>query len=569
MRFKINKPLLSLATAVMMVTSMFSMLGTSAAAANEITVTADRSNAVEGERFNVTVGYIPNDIGAAGFTINLHFDNTKLNVHIPTENEAAKYNVGSAFSVITNYDYASGVVRIVGADLTSSNITSKTALSLASFDVKNGATGDMDIWVEVETMVSASNGSFVNAPYSAGSVSVKSLAPVTTTTTTTPTTTTTTTVTTPAPETTTTTAAPETTTTTTTTSPETTTVAPETTTVTEAPVATTTTAAAPETTTTTAAPVTTTTTAAPVTTTTTTAAPVTTTTTAAPAVTTSEAEEAPVPDENEAKNTIFAYVQGGTDFNSEQDIQYVIPVSQYVSDRNKHYDVKITVQASGNANAGVGMILDGSYTKQNEKLRTQEEEVWVVEDIVPARLSSDIVVGLYYLKNNSSFAIKDIEFEEIFTPDAAAPEADNTLAPVSIDEPEKNEPQEDTSDELPAPDEISAPDADGTEDAAAQSPDTDPAQPASDIEGANGQAAIGEEQPAVPTPETVSDTPSAEEVENAVIRAAGQASEQPDSNPGTGSHTTRNIIFILCGAEIIWSLFAVIFNKISERKEKE
>ena len=48
MRFKINKPLLSLATAVMMVTSMFSMLGTSAAAANEITVTADRSNAVEG-----------------------------------------------------------------------------------------------------------------------------------------------------------------------------------------------------------------------------------------------------------------------------------------------------------------------------------------------------------------------------------------------------------------------------------------------------------------------------------------------------------------------------------------
>ncbi|MBR1392377.1 MAG: hypothetical protein IJ561_00915 [Ruminococcus sp.] len=563
MRFKINKPLLSIATAIMMVTSMISMLGTSAAAANEITLSCDKSYATEGQRINVTVGYLPGEVGAAGFTLNLHFDNSKLNVHIPTENETAKYNVGSAFSVITNYDYAPGVVRIVGADLTSSNIASATSLSLASFDVKNGTTGDINFWVEVETMVSASNGSFVNSAFSATALTVKSAEPVTTTTTTpttTTTTTTTTTVTTPAPETTT------TTTPAITTSEAVTTVPPETTTTTTTPVTTTppetTTTPAPETTavqTEPAAPVTTEVTTTPTTTTTTT------TTTAAPAPVPAETEE-PSVEEPAAETPIFAYLQGGTDFNSEEDIHYIIPVSEYVTDRDKHYDVKITVQATGNTNAGIGMMLDGSYTKQNEKLRTKDEEVWTVKDIVPSHLNSDIVVGLYYLKNNSEFTINNIVFEEVTPVNAPAEEIEEQI-PEFVEVPSDN----DEEIQLPETADTNAVDDEEAEAPAEQADnDTEPAEtPVSDIEGANGQAAIGEEQPAVPTPEIDTASPAApEDVENAVISAAGEAAQQPDSNPVTGSHTGRNIIFLLCGAEILWSLFALIFNKVSDRKGK-
>ena len=59
MRFKVNKAALSAATAVMMVTSMFTMLGTSASAANEIKLMSDRTTANVGDRINISVGYVP------------------------------------------------------------------------------------------------------------------------------------------------------------------------------------------------------------------------------------------------------------------------------------------------------------------------------------------------------------------------------------------------------------------------------------------------------------------------------------------------------------------------------
>ena len=46
------------------------------------------------------------------------------------------YNVGSKFSVITNYVSSEGTVKIVGANLSSTNITSKTDIALATLLLK-------------------------------------------------------------------------------------------------------------------------------------------------------------------------------------------------------------------------------------------------------------------------------------------------------------------------------------------------------------------------------------------------------------------------------------------------
>lgn len=76
MKLKVNKIALSLAAAALIVTSLLSTV-TSASAANEITLTADKSAVKPGERINVTMGFIPDETGAAGITVNLHYDPTR------------------------------------------------------------------------------------------------------------------------------------------------------------------------------------------------------------------------------------------------------------------------------------------------------------------------------------------------------------------------------------------------------------------------------------------------------------------------------------------------------------
>ncbi len=49
---------------------------------------------------------------------------------MPTDEESeSTYNVGSKFSVITNYVASSGTIKIVGANLTGSNIKDSTDLA--------------------------------------------------------------------------------------------------------------------------------------------------------------------------------------------------------------------------------------------------------------------------------------------------------------------------------------------------------------------------------------------------------------------------------------------------------
>ena len=102
-KLKINKMALSVATAFLMLTSIVSTVA-SASGGNEIKLTSDKNFAQSGDSINVKASLEPDKTGVAGFTIDLHYDPSKVTVYVPTDEESeSTYNVGSKFSVITNY----------------------------------------------------------------------------------------------------------------------------------------------------------------------------------------------------------------------------------------------------------------------------------------------------------------------------------------------------------------------------------------------------------------------------------------------------------------------------------
>lgn len=355
-KLKINKIALSVATAFLMLTSIVSTVA-SASGGNEIKLTSDKNFAQPGDSINIKASLEPDKTGVAGFTIDLHYDPSKVTVYVPSEAESeSTYNVGSKFSVITNYVASSGTIKIVGANLTGSNIKDSTDLALATFKVKDGVTGKINYWVEVETMVAEADGGYKSVSYSApteGSpLTVSAGEEITTT-----------------PATTTTTASSKT----------------EATTTTSKPTTTTTTTKA-KTTTKSEATTTTTTTAKSETQTTTTA-------------TSAQPESEP----------LFTHKQGDADFNSETSLQYGFKLSDYITDYSQHYNVKVNVKSSGNASGAIGALVDGSWSAQSTKLTGGEETQWIYSDLDPSRTSDEVFVQLYYLKANADFQIASVE----------------------------------------------------------------------------------------------------------------------------------------------------------------
>lgn len=351
-KLKINKMALSVATAFLMLTSIVSTVA-SASGGNEIKLTSDKNFAQAGDIINVKASLEPDKTGVAGFTIDLHYDPSKVTVYVPTDEESeSTYNVGSKFSVITNYVASSGTIKIVGANLTGSNIKDSTDLALATFKVKDGVTGKINYWVEVETMVAEADGGYKSVSYSApteGSpLTVSAGEEITTT-----------------PATTTTTASSK------------------------AEAATTTTAKSEKVTTTTTKP-------AETTTTTTTAKSETQTTTTA---TSAQPESEP----------LFTHKQGDADFNSETSLQFGFKLSDYITDYSQHYNVKVNVKSSGNASGAIGALVDGSWSAQSTKLTGGEEAQWIYSDLDPSRTSDEVFVQLYYLKANADFQIVSVE----------------------------------------------------------------------------------------------------------------------------------------------------------------
>lgn len=365
-KLKINKIALSAATAFLMLTSIVSTVA-SASGGNEIKLTSDKTFAQAGDSINITASLEPDKTGVAGFTIDLHYDPSKVTVYVPTEAESeGAYNVGSKFSVITNYVASSGTVKIVGANLTGSNIKDTTDLALATFKVKDGVSGDINYWIDVQTIVAEADGGYKTVSYSApteGSPLAVSAGEEVTT-----------------PATTTTSAKSETTTTT-------------------SKAATTTTKKTEtksETTTTTSSQAVTTTTAKP--------AEEVTTTTAQSEKQTSAATTAQ-PDEK----PLFTHKQGDADFNSETSLQYGFKLSDYITDYSKHYNIKVGVKSTGNASGAVGALVDGNWSTQSAKLSGGETAQWIYSDLDPARTSDEVFLQLYYLKANADFEITSIE----------------------------------------------------------------------------------------------------------------------------------------------------------------
>lgn len=508
-KLKINKIALSAATAFLMLTSIVSTVA-SASGGNEIKLTSDKTFAQAGDSINITASLEPDKTGVAGFTIDLHYDPSKVTVYVPTEAESeGAYNVGSKFSVITNYVASSGTVKIVGANLTGSNIKDTTDLALATFKVKDGVSGDINYWIDVQTIVAEADGGYKTVSYSApteGSPLAVSAGEEVTT-----------------PATTTTSAKSETTTTTSkaaTTTTKKTETKSETTTTTSSQAVTTTTAKPDEEVTTTTAKSEKQTSA------------VTTTTTAS---STAQPDEKP----------LFTQKQGDADFNSETSLQYGFKLSDYITDYSKHYNIKVGVKSTGNASGAVGALVDGNWSAQSAKLSGGETAQWIYSDLDPARTSDEVFLQLYYLKANADFEITSIEVTPVS-------ETVDTTAVTKATAAE-TQPAETTTTSTESK-------ADNGSEAAATT--TTAEQPAND------DAAVTTTVSASDSTEVTTSAQATEKIQQIVDEASSQA-DSSKVNPSTGVEVTKNILTVIAAGYVIFAIFAVIFNRFAAKDEEK
>ena len=533
-KLKINKMALSVATAFLMLTSIVSTVA-SASGGNEIKLTSDKNFAQAGDSINVKASLEPDKTGVAGFTIDLHYDPSKVTVYVPTDEESeSTYNVGSKFSVITNYVASSGTIKIVGANLTGSNIKDRTDLALATFKVKDGATGKINYWVEVETMVAEADGGYKSVSYSAptdGSpLTVSAGEEITTT-----------------PATTTTTASSKAEATTTTSKSTTTTTTTTAKTTTKSEATTTTTAKSEKVTTTTTKPVETTTT-------TTTAKSETQTTTTA---TSAQPESEP----------LFTHKQGDADFNSETSLQFGFKLSDYITDYSQHYNVKVNVKSSGNASGAIGALVDGSWSAQSTKLTGGEEAQWIYSDLDPSRTSDEVFVQLYYLKANADFQIASVEVTPVkgavdtsavtkVTAAETKPADDIIITTTTT---ASTEPKADdiiittttTASTEPKADENTQPESTTT--TAARQPENVGTAVTTVSEGDSSQE--------------LTESQATEKIQQIVDEASSQV-DSSKVNPSTGVETTKNILTVIAAGYVIFAIFAVIFNRFAAKDEE-
>ena len=166
-KLRVCRPALAASTAFLMISSIVSMAA-SASGTNEIKLRSDKISVNVGDTINVTASIAPDKAGVAGFTLDLHFDPKDVSVYIPSEDELnSTYSIDSSFTVITNYSASDSSVKIVGANLKGSNVTSECDIALATFTVNDTTDGKADFWIEVETLITENGDDYVAANYSA------------------------------------------------------------------------------------------------------------------------------------------------------------------------------------------------------------------------------------------------------------------------------------------------------------------------------------------------------------------------------------------------------------------
>lgn len=551
MRLRVNKTALSLSTAFLMVSSIVSV-ATSAAATNEIILTADKTTARAGDKINVTVGYSPDVDGAAGITLTLHYDPAKVEVYVPTDEELeTDFNPNGEFSVITNYAASEDTIKIVGADLSGENVTEDTVLALAEFTVKDGAEGDIGYWVDVETMVTANDDGFESAEYTAPTKNAPYTVDIEKTVTTAVTTAETTTTT-----------KKETTTTTT----MTTTTATTTTSAAETEPAETTTAFSE--------------------------------TTAAA----SEIYTQPV-DEEYYGEPLFSYVQGTEDFESEEALQYEFRLSDYITDYSVNYDVKVHFNTTGNVSGAVGMLVNGEWDSQYYESFGVDGDTWSYDNLNPNESSDLIYMQIYYLKANAELEITSVEITPVGTYGYEEPVYTTAVMTETVAETEAA--PETTTSEIYTETETSAAEEVYTSSVTEQEIiQTAPVETETVGEGQTSEEAVSSEisdeitddvsyevteenevgevstAPADTAAENSSDdsesssavtSAEAQEIISAVDSAAQTADKTSASNenPNTGAVVGGKVMDVLTFASIaiiVYSLFAIIYNKTQDSK---
>ena len=415
----------------------------SASDANRITISPAKTSVNPGESFDVMVGYEPGDDGIAAFTIDLHYDNTKLEVYEPTSDELnGKYNVNTKFNYVSfNYTYSPSVVRITGYSM--NNVKTNSNLALVTFKVKSGAKDSAGFWIDVDTMTTVdTDGSLKDAAYSVPTKTSMVKLPIktqsATTTTTKPATTTTTAKTTTKVQTQASANNPATTS-------QSTTKVTTTPTVTTTPQVTTTTQAAttPEVITT-----------PEMTTTPSVTTPIVSDTenvTTTPTVTTSpEDNDAPETEETPTE-PIFEYTYNGEgDFEENDESNYKFNLSEYVSDFSKSYNIIFKLRATAGVNGAIGFNVDGSWTTENLRFTEAGEAEVTVSDVMLDANDADIYVPIYYMANGATFAIDEISVSEILE-EEAIPEENPDEDEIIDDEPAEDEEDvpENVTDELP------------------------------------------------------------------------------------------------------------------------
>ena len=537
MNRRFHKRAITAAAAVMTLTTVVTSVD--ATGKNNITIEADRASVSAGESFGLLVGLDTDNVGVSGFTIDFHYDSDAVSLNIPDESE---YAPDSKFALVTNFEYADGIVRIVGANMTGSNVKGQTVIADLGFTVKDGYDGDIGFWTQVQDLVYTDGDEFVNAEFTAygeyDRYTVKNDTPVVTA----------------APETEPIVTEPET-------QPETETETVSSETETEPQLPETfippETVLIPETT-------------LPET------EPATDTETETETEPVSEPPEESLPDEDGETDTqpeeeepqsgdvLFEHRQGSEDFVGETDLQYIFDPSVY-TDAEGTVDISVTVESDGTASGGIGMQTDDGWKIYSANADGSGETVWSAEDVDLSEVSGSIAVQLYYLEHDSDFKITSIS---ITSDGAEAPAPEETPAddgeqsddgseiplpavPEPAEVPDEDEqvtsapdavPETETESETIAPDETELPETDA--------PAAEPA-----ITEAPRQ-----EAPETDTTTTTTAAPAASPSGSSTSAVSAASTPVRDGNPQTGSkvlgrHALPFGIIALCLGQIAYSTF--------------
>ena len=162
-KYKTNKAILSASTSVLVLSTIASAAG-SAAQLNEFIISSDRDYVTAGDSVGISVDLLTDSVGVSGFTFDLHYDPAKA---VPVIGEDDDSDSNDGFFIMVTPMPENGVVRVVGAYMTGDDLTADLHAADIDFTVLDDADGDLDLWIEVETMIAYDGEDYVNAEYSA------------------------------------------------------------------------------------------------------------------------------------------------------------------------------------------------------------------------------------------------------------------------------------------------------------------------------------------------------------------------------------------------------------------